>query len=78
VIKGTSVIKDAPVQEVWIAGDDKVFYPAEARIDGSRLIVSSPQVKNPVAVRYQFDNAGVGNIFSKEGLPLAPFRTDNW
>jgi sialate O-acetylesterase len=72
------VVKGSPANEVFVAGDDKQFYPAEARIDGSRLIVSSRQVKKPVAVRYQFDNAGVGNIFSKEGLPLAPFRTDDW
>jgi sialate O-acetylesterase len=72
------VVKGGPVREVLVAGDDKVFYPAEVRIEGSRLIVSAREVKNPVAVRYQFDNAGVGNIFSKEGLPVAPFRTDNW
>jgi sialate O-acetylesterase len=72
------VIRGTAATDVWVAGEDRVFYPAEARVDGSRLIVSSGQVKNPVAVRYQFDNAGVGNIFSKEGLPLAPFRTDRW
>ena len=72
VIKGTRVV------ELSVAGADKVFYPAEAKIEGSRLVVSAPSVKNPVAVRYQFDNAGIGNVFSKEGLPLAPFRTDDW
>jgi sialate O-acetylesterase len=35
-------------------------------------------VKEPVAVRYAFSNTAVGNIFSKEGLPLAPFRADDW
>jgi sialate O-acetylesterase len=40
--------------------------------------VWSKEVKKPVAVRYQFSNAGIGNIFSKEGLPMAPFRTDSW
>ena len=72
------VVKGAAIREVYIAGDDKVFYPAEARIEGGRLIVSARQVKSPIAVRYQFSNAGIGNLFSKEGLPLAPFRTDNW
>ncbi len=78
VAPGGLVLKGSAVQELIIAGEDKVFYPAEAKIDGSKLIVWSKQVKAPVAVRYQFDNAGIGNIFSKEGLPLAPFRTDNW
>ena len=43
-----------------------------------RLIVFSGEVKKPVAVRYQFSDAGIGNLFSKEGLPVAPFRTDSW
>lgn len=70
--------KGGPVRELVIAGADKIFYPAEAKIDGGKLIVWSKLVKQPVAVRYQFDNAGIGNVFSKEGLPLAPFRTDDW
>jgi sialate O-acetylesterase len=72
------VLKDKEPRELFIAGEDKVFYPAQAKIEGSRLIVSAAQVKKPVAVRYQFDNAGVGNIFGREGLPVAPFRTDDW
>jgi sialate O-acetylesterase len=75
---GGLVVKGGPAREFFIAGEDKKFYPAEVHIEGSRLIVSSRQVKNPVAARYQFSNAGIGNIFSKEGLPVAPFRTDNW
>ncbi len=75
---GGLLIKGPAVRELFIAGDDKIFYPAEVKAEGSRLIVSSPKVKQPVAVRYQFSNAGIGNIFSKEGLPLAPFRTDSW
>ena len=78
VAPGGLVLKGSAVHELIIAGEDKVFYPAEAKIDGSKLIVWSKQVKTPVAVRYQFDNAGIGNIFGKDGLPLAPFRTDNW
>jgi sialate O-acetylesterase len=75
---GGLLVKGPAVRELSVAGEDKIFYPAEASIKGSRLIVSSRQVKQPVAVRYQFSNAGIGNIFSKEGLPLAPFRTDRW
>jgi len=66
------------VRALYVAGEDKVFYPAELTIDGDRLIVSSKQVKRPVTVRYQYSNAGIGNIFGASGLPLAPFRTDRW
>lgn len=72
------VIKDGAVRTLYVAGDDQVFYPAEAKVEGSRLEVWSRQVKKPVAVRYQFSNAGIGNVFSKEGLPMEPFRTDRW
>lgn len=71
-------VKGTPVKELFIAGEDRIFRPATARIEGNRLIVSAPGVKKPVAVRYQFSNAGIGNIFGKDGLPLAPFRTDDW
>jgi sialate O-acetylesterase len=70
--------KDKNAKELVIAGEDRVFWPATARIEGNKLIVSSPRVKKPVAVRYQFSNAGIGNIAGKDGLPLAPFRTDSW
>jgi sialate O-acetylesterase len=75
---GGLLLKDKVAGELLIAGDDKVFWPANARIEGNKLIVSSPSVKKPVAVRYQFSNAGIGNIAGKDGLPLAPFRTDDW
>jgi sialate O-acetylesterase len=41
-------------------------------------VVWSKQVKEPVAVRFSFSNTAIGNLFSKEGLPVNPFRTDNW
>jgi sialate O-acetylesterase len=72
------VVKGAAVKELFIAGEDRVFRPATVRIEGNKLVVSAAGVKNPVAVRYQFDNAGIGNVFGKDGLPLAPFRTDDW
>jgi len=75
---GGLVVRGNSVREFSIAAADKVFYPASVKMDGNQLIVSSPQVKKPVAVRYQFSNTGIGNVFSKEGLPLAPFRTDDW
>jgi sialate O-acetylesterase len=70
--------KDKSITGFSIAGADKIFYPADAKIKGNTIIVSSKSVTQPVAVRYAFSNTAVGNVFSKEGLPLAPFRTDDW
>lgn len=61
-----------------IAGEDRKFYPANARISGKLVIVKSEQVKNPVAVRYAFGDWVEGTLFNTEGLPASPFRTDNW
>ena len=61
-----------------IAGADQIFYPADAMINGNRIIVSSPKVKKPVAVRYGFTNYPVTNLENKDGFPAVPFRTDNW
>ncbi|MGH2624228.1 MAG: sialate O-acetylesterase, partial [Sphingobacterium sp.] len=61
-----------------IAGADKIFYPAEAAITGGAVVLTSPFVKAPVAVRYAFEDFVVGDLFSTEGLPVASFRTDDW
>lgn len=63
-----------------IAGEDKVFHPAFAEIETrtSRLAVSSKDVPNPIAVRYAYKNYIEASIFSISGIPVAPFRTDNW
>lgn len=72
----TSYGKELAVFE--LAGKDKIFYPAKAIIYRSSVMVSSPQVKEPVAVRYAFKDFVVGDLFSTEGLPVSSFRTDNW
>jgi len=60
-----------------IAGDDLQFVWAKARIKGDQVIVKSRKVKKPVAVRYAWADNPVGaNLFNREGLPAAPFRTD--
>ena len=64
--------------EFYIAGEDKNFLPADVKIEKDRIIVSLKQIKNPVAVRFGFSNTAMSNLFSKEGLPVCPFRTDNW
>jgi sialate O-acetylesterase len=61
-----------------IAGKDKQFYTAKAVIYRSSVLVSSPVVKEPVAVRYAFKDFTTGDLFSTEGLPVSSFRTDNW
>ncbi|MFI5193983.1 MAG: sialate O-acetylesterase [Chitinophagales bacterium] len=70
--------KSGTVTELYIAGSDKIFYPAKAKIDHDQLIVWSKAVPQPAAVRYAFGNTAIGNLFSKEGLPVTAFRTDNW
>lgn len=61
-----------------IAGDDKVFYPATAKITVAGVVVQSEQVKTPIAVRYAFKDWVAGDLFSNEGLPASSFRTDDW
>lgn len=61
-----------------IAGDDQKFVPATAKIEGSTVVLSSKLVKSPVAARFCFDDTSMPDVFSSEGLPLAPFRTDKW
>ena len=56
----------------------QVFHPAEATIEGSTVVVTSPAVPEPLAVRYGWGPAVEPNLFNAEGLPAAPFRTDGW
>lgn len=61
-----------------IAGADHVFYPAKAQIKGNELLVWSPDVSNPVAVRYGWADNPDCNLYDRTGFPVAPFRTDCW
>ena len=61
-----------------ICGSNREWVWAKARIDGRRVVVSSPQVAEPVAVRFGWSDFPVVNLFNKEGLPASPFRTDNF
>ena len=62
--------------EFYVAGADNKFFPATAKIDGKTVVVSSKEVKDPVAVRFSFNNTAISNLFSAEGLPVNLFRTD--
>jgi sialate O-acetylesterase len=61
-----------------LAGEDRKWVPARAVIRGDRVVVSSPQVPRPVAVRYGWANYPVVNLSNREGLPASPFRTDDF
>lgn len=61
-----------------LAGVDRRFVPATARWEGSRWVLTAPGVSAPVAARYAWRNAPIATLFSADGLPAAPFRTDDW
>lgn len=67
------------LQHFAIAGDDKKWVWGNAVIDGATVVVSSPEVPKPVAVRYAYTMSGDNcNLYNNEGLPASPFRNDNW
>ena len=72
------IAHEKPVQSLELAGADKIFRPATAKIDRETLLVSAPDVRDPVAVRYAWKNAPEANLFNGAGLPAVPFRSDNW
>ncbi len=78
ICKGLKTNDGNKPRHFLIAGDDKKFHPADARIDGNKIIVQSDAVKKPVAVRYAFTNDVITNLENSEGLPAVPFRTDAW
>ncbi|MBL8891382.1 MAG: hypothetical protein JNL67_15490 [Planctomycetaceae bacterium] len=69
---------EQPLREFLIAGEDQVFHPANAVIDGDRIVVSSDQVSHPVAVRFSWNDTPNSNLVNLAGLPASPFRTDNF
>jgi len=75
-----SPIRKAPLDAFQIAGDNQAFVWAKAKVmTDSTIIVSSPKVKYPKAVRYAWsNNPGEINFYNSAGFPASPFRTDNW
>lgn len=74
---------NAPLTGFAIAGEDRKFVWANAEIVGDKVVVSSPAVPHPVAVRYAWADCPVANLYCARGmdegpLPASPFRTDNW
>jgi sialate O-acetylesterase len=76
---GLAVRGNGGLKHFAIAGADKSFVWAKAKIRGCRVVVWSELVPDPVAVRYAWaDNPEGANLYNKEGLPASPFRTDDW
>jgi sialate O-acetylesterase len=67
-----------PLDWFEIAGTDRKFVKADAAIDGDTVLVSSPSIAAPAAVRFGWDEEAQPNLMNREGLPAFPFRTDNW
>lgn len=78
-VGGGLVARDAK-DLTWfsIAGEDKQFHKADAKIDGETIVVSCPAVSSPVAVRFGWNQIAEPNFGNKAGLPASPFRTDKW
>lgn len=70
--------KGGDLTHFLVAGADHNFVPAKAEIDGDSVVVWSPDVTNPVAVRYGWGAADEPNLFNGAGLPASSFRTDDW
>jgi sialate O-acetylesterase len=76
---GGLVARGGDLKWFQIAGSDRKFVGADAKIDGDSIVVSSPRVSAPAAVRYAWDDYPDGcNLYNAAGLPASPFRTDNW
>jgi sialate O-acetylesterase len=75
---GGLVVKGDKLAEFAIAGEDRKWYWADAKLDGTTVIVSSSKVPNPKAARYAWQSNPVATLFNGAGLPATPFRTDNW
>lgn len=70
--------KDSELKGFAIAGKDRKFVWAKAAIEGDKVVVSSPEVSQPVAVRFGWADFPVVNLYNKESFPATPFRTDSF
>lgn len=77
--QATQELAGAKLAGFAIAGEDRVWKWAEARIEGNVVVCSHPEIAQPVAVRYAFQmNPTSANLYNRDGLPASPFRTDAW
>ena len=75
---GLRSLDKAPLTEFMVAGEDRAFVSATAKIKGDTVIVWSAEVHNPKAVRFGWRDTALPNFGNKAGLPASPFRTDSW
>ncbi|MDP2984353.1 MAG: sialate O-acetylesterase [Candidatus Latescibacter sp.] len=75
---GLAARSNEPLKGFAIAGADRKFVWADAKIDGNEVFVWSDKVTEPAAVRYAWSSNPVCNLYNKEGLPASSFRTDDW
>ncbi len=75
---GGLTVKGDKLSGFTIAGADKKFVPAEATIAGDTVVVHSPMVSRPDAVRFGWANYPIVNLYNRAGLPASPFRTDDY
>jgi sialate O-acetylesterase len=75
---GGLVIKGEKLGEFSVAGDDRKWYWADARIEGDTVVVSSKSVPDPKVVRYAWQNNPLATLYNGAGLPAVPFRSDDW
>ena len=77
-VEGGLVAKEGPLSGFAVAGADRKFVWADAKLVGNTVVVSSAQVADPQAVRYAWAENPIGNLFNQEGFPASCFRTDDW
>lgn len=75
---GLATLSGQAIKGFAIAGEDRKFVWAQAKVVGNQVIVWAPSVKSPVAVRYGWADNPMVNLINKAGLPTSPFRTDSW
>ena len=75
---GGLVAKNGRLEEFSVAGADRKWFWADAKIEGDAVVVSSPNVPEPKAVRYAWQSNPNATLFNGAGLPAGPFRTDDW
>ena len=75
---GGLVVKGDKLEEFAVAGRDRQWHWADAKVEGDSVVVSSPMVSDPQAARYAWQANPAATLYNGAGLPAAPFRTDNW
>jgi sialate O-acetylesterase len=75
-VDGGLVLKDQVPGQFELAGDDGVFYPAKAVVEGNQIVLTSPRVAKPINARYAYKNGSEASLFNGAGLPAASFTTE--